>query len=150
MGPRSKAACLASVVALLATAGCGSDGEERTAEPPRIPAKSAARLAGMSDQIAVELESGDVCGAAEQADELSDAVERARLPERFREVEAVATTLVDQVNCPPPVEPVEPKKEKKGKHGKDESGGDDDYENAQLQGPGNHLPPGQAKKIEGD
>lgn len=152
MRTRSKAVCLAAAVALLATAGCDSGAEEKTAEAPRIPADSAARLAGMSDQIAAELEAGDVCGAAEQADELSDAVERARLPERFREVEAVATTLVDRVNCPPPPEPVEPKEEK-GKHGKGEGGdggADEDYESAKLRWPGDHLPPGQAKKIEGD
>ena len=111
------------------------------APPPSIPAASAARLAKMSDRIADDLDSGDVCGAAEQADELSAAVEEEDLSARFAEIETVATDLVNQVNCPPPPEPEKPKKKKneEDKHGHDE----ESYEDAQLEG----LPPGQAKKI---
>ena len=127
-------------------AGCGSDDpEEAPPPPPSIPAASAARLAGISDKIAAELDAGDLCTAAEHADELSDAIEKARLPERFNEVETVATELVNEVNCPPPPEPEKPKKDEEKK--KDEKGGDkESYEDAELPGPGD-LPPGQAKKL---
>ena len=147
MRMRSKAAaCAVMGIAALATTGCGSGDDDGTtvAEPPRIPAQSAARLAGLSNRIAEELDAGDVCTAAQHADDLANAVERASLPDGFSEVETVATDLVNQVNCPPPPEPEKKKKDEKKK---EEGGGEgDDYESAVL----GELPPGQAKKIQGD
>jgi glucose/arabinose dehydrogenase len=146
MRMRSKAVCLALAAAVAVPAGCSSDDEPAKPKPPRIPAATAADLASMSDEIADDLDAGDVCAAAQRADELSEAVERARLPERFREVEEVATTLVDTVNCPPPPEP-EKKDEGKRDGGNGEGGDQESYENAQLDY--GQLPPGQAKKIDG-
>lgn len=155
MPTRPKARWLAIALGALAFAGCGSDdGGKTAAEPAAIPSATADRLAAMSERIATELDAGNVCGAAERADELSEAVDRARLPARFSEVGTVATTLVDQVNCPPPPPPPplppppppEPKEEKKDK-GKGDQGG---YEDAELPGFDQKLPPGQAKKLAGD
>lgn len=150
MPTRPKGRWLAIALGALAFAGCGSDdGGKNAAEPAAIPSATADRLAAMSERIATELEAGNVCGAAERADELSDAVDRARLPARFSEVGTVATSLVDQVNCPPPPPPPppEPREEKKDQGKGDDQGG---YEDAKLPGFDQKLPPGQAKKLEED
>lgn len=103
--------------------GCGSDEGGEDAEAPVLPGATAERLAAQSDEIADTLERGDVCGAADQADALSLAISEEEIPEDLRpEVEAATEQLVNQVNCP---EPVEGKKEDKDeeKEEKDEEEG---------------------------
>lgn len=60
-------------------AGCGGGGAEieKTAPGPRIEGASAERLAGLSDEVARRLETGDACGAAEAAVQLRDGVSEA-------------------------------------------------------------------------
>jgi hypothetical protein len=152
----------------LTLGACGSSGEgETTTQPPPISATNANRLAGLSDEIATDLEAGETCSAAYSADDLKDAVEGVRMSPALRSTVAeVAERLVDEVNCPPPPPPPEPeKKPKKPKdnqddehgHGDDqgnrggdgdgESGGDGDG-NDSGRGNSDHgglVPPGQAK-----
>jgi hypothetical protein len=66
-------------------------------------------LAGRSDRVADLLAAGDVCGAAHAADDLQTAFVAAlnagRVPEDFQEeLGNAAATLVNEVNCPPPVQ----------------------------------------------
>ncbi len=87
------------VAATAALGGCRSDGED-TAAAAGISSETADRLAEMSDEIAAALEAGDVCGAAERADDLRAAVSEADIPTELRpEVEAGADQLVNVVNC---------------------------------------------------
>ncbi len=138
---------VALAAALLGACGSGDDGEATVVERPPISASIANRLASLSDRIAADLDAGDTCTAAGRADDLADGIESARIADRLRpEVEAVATDLVNQVNCPPPPEPKKDEDEKK-KEDKGKGEGDEGYEDAQLPGPGD-LPPGQAKKLE--
>ena len=134
-------------VAALALSACGSSGKDPTvAKPPRLPVATAERLARLSDQIASDLDAGETCSAAYAADELSSAVQSARLPSALRPgIDGVARRLVDEVNCPPPPPP--PPAEKKSKkqpdhgHGNDHGNGGD----PKPPGHGGKLPPGQAK-----
>jgi hypothetical protein len=85
-------------------AACGGEGSNATAESPSLPRAVANDLAGRSDQIADALDGGDVCGAAQLADELKDAVDVAiaggQVPSAFQaELERTATDLQNQVNC---------------------------------------------------
>jgi hypothetical protein len=92
----------------LTLAGCGG-GSEATPSEPAIPAPIAEDLAARSDEIAATLDGGDVCGAAEQADELNDAVNDAvakgQIPRALQgELQNVVAELVNEVNCPSPEE----------------------------------------------
>ena len=63
----------------------------------------------MSDDIAESLDAGDVCSAAVRADELLDetlrSINAGQVPAELQEpLTARANELVNDVNCPPPVE----------------------------------------------
>lgn len=95
---------LGAVVCAVALAGCG--GGEAAPEEPLIAAAVAEDLAARSDAIADTLGAGDVCSAAQQADELQQAVDQAissgGVPAAFRaSLRETATRLVNEVNCPP-------------------------------------------------
>jgi hypothetical protein len=144
MGTRK---ALAPVIMLalagVAAAGCGSDDEAPPPkQPPAISRATANHLATLSEQIATDLDEGATCDAAYAADELMGAVEDADLSASLRPgVEQVASSLVDEVNCPPPPEP-EPKK-KKPEEDKEEQGGDEQGSKPPKDSGG--VPPGQAK-----
>lgn len=148
-GWKAAAPAVGLILAALGLVACGSENEPERVERPPLSAATANRLASLSEEIAADVDDGDVCTAAGRADELADAIETARIDERIRPtVEAAATRLVDQVNCPPPPEPEPEEDEKKKgeeKQGKDKGG--EDYGTAVLPKPGD-LPPGQQKKIE--
>ena len=150
MGSR-KAIAPVIVFALIGVgaAGCGSDERTPTTpEPPPISAATANHLAELSEKIASDLDVGETCDAAYDADQLKGAVEDADLSASLRPgVEQVAEDLVNEVNCPPP--PVEPepepkpkKEEKKPEKTDEEQGGD---EGKFGHGHSGGLPPGQAK-----
>jgi len=106
---------LAAAGCALTLAGCGG-GSEQTSSEPVIPAPVADDLAGQSEAIAASLEGGDVCGAAQQADVLNDAVNDAvakgQIPSALQgELENVVSELVNNVNCE---EPAEEEDEEKG------------------------------------
>jgi hypothetical protein len=101
---------------LLAAAGCGG-GSESPASGAEIPQQVAQNLAAQADAIAATYESGDVCGAAQQADALlasvTAAVEGGRVPAELQDpLTAVATDLVNEINCPKPEEQEEDHKGK--------------------------------------
>ena len=128
---RSASLTACSVAALL-LAGCGGDTKRESA--PRIEPGTAAILAGLSDQVADRLDSGDVCGAARTADDLKAradaAIAEGKVPPPLAaQLATNAEALVDDVNCPPPPAEDEgdddggergkkPKHEKKDKKGK--------------------------------
>jgi hypothetical protein len=139
-----KAAALAIPLALasLALVACGSDGDGTDAPPkPAIPTATANRLASLSDEVASDLDDGETCTAAGEADDLLAAVQDAQLPPSLSAgVESAAQDLVNEVNCPPPPEPEKEKPKKKEDHG------DEKHENGGLPtNPSGHVPPGQAK-----
>lgn len=106
---------LAAAGCALTLAGCGG-GSEQTSSEPVIPAPVADDLAAQSEAIAASLEGGDVCGAAEQADVLDDAVNDAvakeQIPSALQgELQNVVSELVNNVNCE---EPAEEEDEEKG------------------------------------
>ena len=106
---------LAAAGCALTLAGCGG-GSEQTSSEPVIPAPVADDLAAQSEEIAASLEGGDVCGAAQQADVLNDAVNDAvakgQIPSALQgELENVVSELVNNVNCE---EPAEEEDEEKG------------------------------------
>ena len=119
---------LAAAGCALTLAGCGG-GSEQTSSEPVIPAPVADDLAGQSEAIAASLEGGDVCGAAQQADDLNkavnDAVAKGQIPSALqRELQNVVSELVNNVNCE---EPAEEEDEEKGNgNGKDKDKDEDD------------------------
>jgi hypothetical protein len=95
--------CLTALVCAAVLAGCGGNGEE-TAPGPTLPQGLASDLADRSDAIADAYASGDVCGAAGQADDLLAAVlaaiEEGRVPAEFQEsLTGTANKLVNEINC---------------------------------------------------
>lgn len=149
--PSPKAMGAVATVALaagLSLAACGSD----QAPPPSktvaaLPAATANRLAGQSERIADQLDSGDVCGAAHSADELDGAVAEADVSAELRsELEAATEQLVNSVNCPPPPEPKKKEKDK-GNQEEGEDHGHDEDSSSGSPGRGD-LPPGQEKKYQ--
>jgi hypothetical protein len=131
----------------LSSCGSGSGGDDTTAPaPPPVSAATAGHLAKLSNRVASDLDAGDTCDAAYAADLLHQAVESSDLPARLRpNVTAVATDLVNEVNCPPPPPAPKPDKEKpKPEHGN----GHGDDEGHQPSGHSDHggfVPPGHAK-----
>jgi len=126
---------------------CGTD-EDRS--PPKtvasLPAATGDRLAGESERIADQLDSGDTCGAALSADELDAAVAEAEVPAELRsELEAATERLVNSINCPPPPEP---KEKEKGEKGRGEDHGHDEDPGSGPAGQDGDLPPGLEKKYE--
>jgi hypothetical protein len=121
---RRRAGTLAALSLAIALAGCGDT--RTSAEEPALPRAVANDLAARSDQIAAALDSGDVCGAAELADRLKDAVEAAvsggRVPPAFQdELEQTATDLQNEVNCEEPQKEEDKGKGKKKGHGEDQT-----------------------------
>lgn len=110
---------LAAAGCALALAGCGG-GSEATPSEPVIPAPIAEDLAARSEEIAATLDGGDVCGAAQQADELNTAVNEAvandQIPRALQgELQNVVAELVNGVNCEQPEEEEEGEENGKGK-----------------------------------
>ena len=98
---------------MAAATGCGGSGEESSPPRPTIAAGVADDLAARSEAVANALDAGDVCLAAVRADELQtatiEAIQSGRIPPAFREdLQATATSLVNEVNCPPPPPPPPP------------------------------------------
>lgn len=115
---RLRAGTLAALSLVVALAGCGGSAEP-SAEESALPRALASDLAATSEAIADALDGGDLCGAAQLADELDDAVEVAvaegRVPAEFQgELEETAVELQNGVNC------VEPSKEEGNDEEKDE------------------------------
>jgi hypothetical protein len=126
--------------ASLALAGCGSDSGPDTPTKPAVPAATANRLASLSDEVASDLENGETCTAAGDADELLAAVQDAQLPPSLSSgVESAAQSLVNEVNCPPPPPPEPEPKKHKEEHKKDE------HKDGKPSNPTGQLPPGQAE-----
>lgn len=121
---RSTAALLAST-ALVAPACGGSEGTAPA--EPRLPRALAETLAAKSDAVAVRLDAGDSCGAAEEATSLKEtalaAIEDGEIPQVFQaELEANVTELAGQIRCEEDDErPGKGKGKGKGKNG---NGGD--------------------------
>jgi FlaG/FlaF family flagellin (archaellin) len=93
----------ASLALVLGLAGCGGStaGETQSAA---IPSSVAESLASQSESISAALGSGDLCGAAQQADDLrhaaDDAIASGQIPAAYRdELEAAVTDLQNNVNC---------------------------------------------------
>lgn len=146
MGTRkARAPVIALALAGMAAAGCGSDDEAPPPkQPPPISRATADHLATLSERIATNLDDGATCDAAYAADELKQAVEEADLSASLRpEVEQVASSLVDEVNCPPPPEPEPKKKEKKKPEEDKQEHGDE--QGPEPPGHSGGVPPGQAK-----
>jgi hypothetical protein len=145
MGIR-KAAAPVIVLALAAVGavGCGSDPETPTTpEPPPVSAATANHLADLSEKIATDLDAGETCDAAYDADQLKSAVESADLSTGLRPgVEQVASDLVNEVNCPPPPAPEPKEKAKKPKEHDEQHGAD---EGSGPHGHSGGVPPGHAK-----
>jgi hypothetical protein len=139
---------VALVLATLGLLGCGSGGGDPTVTRPALSAATADHLAKLSERVASDLDAGETCTAAHDADELAAAVSDARLPSSIRPgVSDVASNLVDTVNCPPPPPPPEKKKPKHGEdHPKpDENHGGDSHRPPGHTDHGGFVPPGQAK-----
>lgn len=108
-------------------AGCGGGGAEtkETAPGPRIERATAEQLAGLSDEVARRLESGDQCGAAESAVQLRDGVTEAinagAIPSIYLEdLSGLANELEALIPpCVEPAPPSEPTEEDDGKDKKD-------------------------------
>jgi hypothetical protein len=112
----------------LALAGCGG-GSEQSSDEQAIPRAVAADLAAKSEAIAAAYDSGDVCGAAELADDLKNALDDAiaggEIPAAFqRELDENATELQSELKCPPAPEE-EDHGENKGKDKGNKKGHDD-------------------------
>jgi hypothetical protein len=150
MGNSSPKAMGAVAVALAAGFSLSACGSDQDPSPPKtvasLPAPTADRLAARSERIADQLDSGEVCEAAQSADELDGAVAEADIPSELRsELEVATEQLVNSVNCPPPPEP-KPEKKEKGKPEEGEDGGHDEDSSSGAPGPDGDLPPGQEKK----
>jgi hypothetical protein len=149
--PKSMGVVGAIAIACFLVTACG---DEEDSPPPKtvpsLPAATADRLAVQSEQIAEQLDAGDVCGAAHSADELDGAVVGAEVPTELRaELEAATEQLVNSVNCPPPPEPKKEKKDK-GKGDEGEEGKDQGQNGGSGPKPPGYedLPPGLRKKFE--
>jgi hypothetical protein len=148
--PSAKAMGVVATVALAAGFSLSACGSDQDPSPPKtvasLPAPTADRLAARSERIADQLDSGEVCEAAQSADELDGAVAEADIPSELRsELEVATERLVNSVNCPPPPEP-KPEKKEKGKPEEGEDGGHDEDSSSGAPGRDGDLPPGQEKK----
>jgi hypothetical protein len=141
---------VALALAALGVAGCGSGGDEAPKpKPPPLSANTAGQLAALSEKVATDLDAGETCTAASDADRLSEAVATADLSASLRPgVEQVASELVNEVNCPPPPAPEpKPTKDEKVKPEKQGHGDESDSGGIQIPIPPGHggEPPGHAK-----
>lgn len=95
-----------TLLGLLAVAGCGG-GSKSAAPGAEIPRGVAQNLAAQADAIAAAYESGDVCGAAHQADglfnDVTAAIEGGDVPTSLQDtLLETAQKLQDDINCPEP------------------------------------------------
>ena len=93
---------LASLALVLGLAGCG--GATPQTESSAIPRSAANKLAAQSESIAAAWEAGDICGAAQKADDLmhavDDAIASGEIPAAYQdELEAAAVNLQNTANC---------------------------------------------------
>jgi hypothetical protein len=156
LGTRKAIAPLVSVALLaggLSACGSGTDTTTTPPAPPPLSASTADHLAKLSDRIATDLDAGETCSAAVAADDLKTAVADAQLANTIRPgIEAVASRLVDEVNCPPPPPPApaptpEPKPKPKEKQKPQQN---QNKQNDQKANPGHGgVAPGHAK-LEGE
>jgi hypothetical protein len=121
----STASSLAAAL-LLASCGGGGDGETATAEDaaaPAIPSAIALDLADRSEAVAQLLDSGDHCGAAEEAAKLrqavTDAINAQQIPQAYLEdLQGVTNELEQAVPVctkpPPPPPPPTTTEEEEG------------------------------------
>ena len=124
---RWPAVWLSACSACLVLAGCGT-GTRKAAPAPKLPAPLAQSLAGLSDQVAIRLQSSDGCGAAASAKELQQRTiaSMAQVPAEFQEsLQSAVNDLADraQAACdatppPPPPPPVSPATNPPPEHGK--------------------------------
>jgi hypothetical protein len=122
-----------SALALAACGGGENEVERRTVTRPTIESAVAQRLASRSDKVATLLDSGDACGAKDEAArlraDLTRAINDRAIPELYLEDlsgavnELEAQLPVCEVVQPPPWDTDGEKKKKKDKHHDDE---DDD------------------------
>jgi hypothetical protein len=101
---RPRAGTLAVLCLAIALAGCGGGSTSPTTAQAELPRAVADELASKSEAIADALDAGDICKAAQAADELKNAVEAAlaggQVPAVFQsELERNATDLQNEVNC---------------------------------------------------
>jgi hypothetical protein len=113
--------------AALACNACGGS-DQRSAEEPSLPRALASDLAETSEAIADALDAGDVCGAAQLADELKNAVDAAvasgQVPAELEaELEGTVLELQNGVNCT--AEPEEQEEEDEGEKDKGKKKGHD-------------------------
>jgi hypothetical protein len=124
-----------SALALAACGGGENEVERRTDTRPTIDRAVAERLASRSDKVASLLESGDPCGAKDEAGrlraEVTEAINGQAIPELYLEdLSGVVNELVAQI---PPCEVAQPqpqdtdreKKEKKQDEKKHDDGDKD-------------------------
>jgi hypothetical protein len=123
-GLRTPLALIALGLAL-ALAACGG-ASEQSSDEQLIPRALASDMAAKSEAIAGAIDAGDVCGAAQLADELKHAVDASvsggQIPPAYqRDLEEAATELQNEVNCEQPEEKDEGKGKGKGKDKHDET-----------------------------
>jgi hypothetical protein len=104
---RSRNAWLSVCSAALALSLAGCGGEQESPDTARLDPAVAERLAGRSEDVAAALDSGDGCGAVEQADALRAELREASVPTPVRR--EIERTLADaQLVCAPPPAPLPP------------------------------------------
>ncbi|HEY6584003.1 MAG TPA: hypothetical protein VIZ29_04070 [Gaiellaceae bacterium] len=114
---RSRSAWL-TVCSVVLLAGCGGGSDNTftttrqrttTTSAPTIQSDVADQLAGRSDEIARQLDAGDICGAAHTADrlrtELTAAINAGSIPALYLEdLSSSVNELQAQLQCSPPAE----------------------------------------------
>jgi hypothetical protein len=116
---------LAALAVVIGAAGCGGASSSETQSS--IPESVAGRLAAQSESIVAQLEAGDDCGAAQQADDLRHAADKAistgQVPAAYQDkLEAAVRSLQNAVNCAP-------SKDSQGdENGKDKGKGHDKHD----------------------
>jgi hypothetical protein len=118
----SRIALWLTLLCAFVLAGCGGD-EQPTSQEPAIARALAQDLSAQADTIAAAYESGDLCGAAQQADELVNdvaaAIESGDVPAALQDpLLGTAQKLQNDINCPQPEEKEEDDKEKGKDKGK--------------------------------
>lgn len=123
-----------SALALAACGGGENEVEPRTDTRPTIESAVAERLASRTDKVASLLESGDACGARDEAArlraELTEAINGQTIPELYLEDLSGAVNELEaqippcEVMEPPPRDRDDKRKDKKDKHDEDDEGDD--------------------------
>ena len=135
----SHTACSVAAAMLLAACGGGEAARPETVSGPKIEDGVASGLAARSDEVARRLESGDPCGAGEEAarlrDELTAAINARQIPELYLEDLSVLVNEIE-AQIPACVAPAPPPDDGGDGNGGDESGGEngDDEHDEQEDG----------------